>query len=180
MRALALAAVLAAAPADADDFPGASAAALMASLAAQSAEMCSTQRLLSPVSRGIRGPLGEYSAAELADAAKTVYGEASPDSDEQCAVALTIFNRARDSGASLSSVVRAPGQFHGYNPADRKECDKLRGSVQAVVELARGGRCSFGAPRFRFFCSWVGWLRGNRRAGARRIGETAFLINSPC
>lgn len=173
-------AMLWAVPAKADELNAAAFAALSASLAAQSAEMCSTQRLLAPVSRGVGGPFGTFTARELADAAKTVYGEASPNADEQCAVALTIFNRARDSGGSLSSVVRAPGQFHGYNAGDRKECEKLRGSVQAVVELARGGRCSFGAPRFRFFCSWVGWLRGGRRAGARRIGDTAFLVNSPC
>lgn len=133
----------------------------------------------------VRTAYGSFDKRSLIAAAKTVLGEASPDADEQCAVALTIFNRARESEDSLLKVVTAPGQFDGYATTDRGECVKLLGSVAAVKRLAGGGRCSFGDRGFMFFCSAEHWsrVRKSRKKGAEKaeiIGETAFLVNGPC
>lgn len=121
----------------------------------------------------------------LIAAAKTVFSEASPDPDEQCAVALTIFNRARDGEDTLTQVVTSPGQFEGYSSADRRECVKLKGAVAAVKRLAAGERCSFGHRRFMYFCSAEAWnhVKKKRKAGSEQaeiIGETAFLVGGPC
>lgn len=133
----------------------------------------------------VRTAYGRFDRKSLIAAAKTVLGEASPDPDEQCAVALTIFNRAREDGSSLLRVVSAPGQFEGYSTSDRGECVKLQGSVAAVKLLADGGRCSFGDRGFRFFCSADHWNRVKKRRkkgaeAAEIIGESAFLVNGPC
>ncbi|MBI5203125.1 MAG: hypothetical protein HY925_16160 [Elusimicrobia bacterium] len=132
------------------------------------------------VSALIPGGVGPYSARELQAAAKTVFGEASPRSDEPGGVALTIFNRAAEDEESLVDVVTAPGQFAGYSSSDvRYDCEKLEGAVQAVLHVARGGSCSFGRPPFRYFCSYRA-LRKSKRPRAIKVGETAFFEHDPC
>ena len=128
---------------------------------------------------------GDFTQKDLITAAKAVFSEAAADPAEQCAVAVTIFNRARADGKSLSSVVTSPGQFEGYSSSDKRECIKLRGAVAAVKTLAIGKSCSFGERRFKYFCSTAGWnrVKGKRKRGAETpefIGETAFLVNGPC
>ncbi|MBI4347611.1 MAG: hypothetical protein HY553_12200 [Elusimicrobia bacterium] len=132
------------------------------------------------VSEMIRTPVGRWTVAELRAAAKTVFGEASPNPDEQCGVALTIFNRAAEDGDSLREVVTEPGQFEGYSGVDvRPDCEKLVGSVRAVLHLAAGGSCRFGKPKWKFFCAYDA-LRKSKRPKAARIGETAFFTDDPC
>lgn len=132
------------------------------------------------VSAMIPAGFGRWSAQDLRAAAKTVYGEASPDTDEQCGVALTIFNRAEEDEAPIKEVVAEPGQFEGYRRGDvRRDCDKLAGSVRAVLHVARGGRCRFGRPAFKYFCAYRA-LRRSRRPHAVKVGETAFFADGPC
>lgn len=182
MKALSLAAVLlaCAARASAED----STAEILERMRAQRPRVCSISQAFRDV-KLVRTAYGNFDKKGLIAAAKTVLGEASPDPDEQCAVALTIFNRAREDETSLLRVVSAPGQFEGYATTDRGECGKLQGSVAAVKLLAGGGRCSFGDRGFMFFCSADHWnrVKKSRRKGAEKaeiIGETAFLLNGPC
>jgi hypothetical protein len=158
---------------------------LMDSLRAENANFCSASAEL----RGFEGvpcsTYGDFTKKDLVAATKAVFGEASPESDEQCAVALTIFNRARAENAHLSSIVSAPGQFEGYSSGDRRECVKLKGSVEAVKRVLTGGRCSFGPRSFKYFCSVEGWnrVKSKRKPGSERpeiIGNTAFLTKGPC
>lgn len=129
---------------------------------------------------------GGFSIEDLASAASAVYGEASMNEDEQCAVAAVIFNRARSARSSLRSVVAAPGQFHGYHGVrNRMECEKLEASVAAVANYQRTGRCRFGAPRFMYFCSEAGFQRvSSRHRGdpeqGRLIGMSRFRTGSEC
>jgi hypothetical protein len=134
---------------------------------------------------GVCSTRGDYGALELGDAVKAVFGEASMVADEQCAVALTIFNRARNDRTTLSRQVRMPGQFEGYYPADRRECDKLKASARAVMQLAYGGTCSFGERNYRFFCSAEGWenVKGNHVGDwdqGTQHGESVFRYKSEC
>lgn len=125
--------------------------------------------------------IGGYSRNSLLAMAKTVFGEASMDPDEQCAVALTVANRARDWDDTVVKVSAEPGQFHGYSTPDRRrDCEKLQASSDAVVRFVKaGGRCSFGKPNFLYFCaSWA--LPKSKRRKAQIIGETAFLADGPC
>lgn len=134
---------------------------------------------------GVCSTRGDFGALELGDAVKAVFGEASMAADEQCAVALTIFNRARNDRTTLSRQVRMPGQFEGYYPADRRECDKLKASARAVMQLAYGGACSFGERNYRFFCSAEGWENVKRsHAGdwdqGTTHGESVFRYKTEC
>lgn len=182
VKALALAAALlaCASRASAQDATGE----ILERMRAQRPRVCSISQAFREV-KLVRTAYGSFDKKSLIAAAKTVLGEASPDPDEQCAVALTIFNRARESEDSLLKVVTAPGQFEGYATTDRGECVKLQGSVAAVKLLAEGGRCSFGDRGFLFFCSAGHWnrVKKSRKKGAEKaeiIGETAFLVNGPC
>jgi spore germination cell wall hydrolase CwlJ-like protein len=129
---------------------------------------------------------GDFGVADLAAAAAAVYGEASMNEEEQCAVAAVIFNRAAAARSSLRAVVSAPGQFHGYHGvANRMQCDKLKASVEAVARFDQSGRCSFGAPRYRYFCSEAGFQRvagrhrGDPEQGAIH-GMSRFRSLSEC
>ena len=51
---------------------------------------------------------------DLDAAVRTVIGESSNNADERKAIAAVIRNRARATGASLSDVVHAPGQFEAW------------------------------------------------------------------
>lgn len=151
----------------------------------QQSRFCSAAAEFRQFAPAPRVAYGSIDRKGLIAAAKTVFSEASPNPDEQCAVALTIFNRAREEGATLTAVVSSPGQFEGYSSADRRECVKLKGAVAAVKRLAEGKRCSFGDRAFLYFCSADAWRRsrGKRRPGSERpeiIGETAFLVRGPC
>lgn len=124
--------------------------------------------------------IGAYTRESLIAMAKTVFGEASMDENEQCAVVLTIANRSREWDASVPQVCRDPGQFHGYSPYDRRsDCEKLRASAEVVRSFAKTGSCSFGKPEFLYFCASWG-LPKSKRGKARIIGETAFLSDGPC
>lgn len=132
-------------------------------------------------SEEIEAGIGGYSRNSLLVMAKTVFGEASMNEDEQCAVALTIANRARDWGDTVADVCTEPGQFHGYSrPDQRRDCEKLQAASEAVVKFAKaGGKCSFGKPNYLYFCASWG-LPKSKRGKAKIIGETAFLTDGPC
>lgn len=184
LRALALPALILGAPAFAGDLDG-GAAGLVEQAQTLKSDFCSTAAAFKEFTLIPCTTYGSFDQKDLIHAAKAVFGEASADPDEQCAVALTIFNRARAEGASLKSVVKSPGQFEGYWASDRRECVKLKGAVAAVKTLAAGKQCSFGARRFQYFCSKAGWdrVKKSRKPGSETpefIGDTAFLIHGPC
>ena len=162
-----------------------SAQGLIESARAQKATNCSAATELREFASVPCTEYGDFTQKDLVAVAKTVFGEASAEPAEQCAVALTIFNRARAEHKPLSAIVRSPGQFEGSASKDRLECVKLKGAVAAVKTLAVGKSCSFGKRRFKYFCSAAGWnrVKKNRKASSENaeiIGETSFLVNGPC
>jgi hypothetical protein len=185
-RLAALALILAAASASrADDFAGAEAPQLVETLRSENAKFCSAAGEMRAFSGVPCSTFGDFNQKDLIAAAKAVFGEASNDPDEQCAIALTIFNRARDERRHPASLVASPGQFEGYSSADRRECVKLKGAVAAVATMATVGRCKFGPRAFKYFCSVEGWnrVKKKRKPGSEQaeiIGETAFLTKGPC
>lgn len=56
----------------------------------------------------------QMTPSDVDAAVRTTIGEASPDPQEQQAVAAVIRNRAINSGTSLTDVVHAPGQFESW------------------------------------------------------------------
>jgi hypothetical protein len=184
MTALPLAALLAlASPAASEGFSTELAFAAAASAVSFSADMCDVRRLMrARLPQGARG----HSVEDLSAAAATVFGEAGMNDDEQCAVALVIFNRASASRRTVRAVVSEPGQFHGYHGVrNRMECEKLTASVDAVAGLMRAGRCSFGLPRYRYFCSEAGFqrVRGEHRGDPEQgviHGSSRFRVATEC
>lgn len=174
---------LLAGPARAEGFSSELAFAAAASAVSFNADMCDVRRLMrARLPSGARG----HSVEDLSAAAATVYGEAGMNDDEQCAVAAVIFNRASSSRRTVRAVVSEPGQFHGYHGVrNRMECEKLTASVEAVAGLMQRGRCSFGLPRYRYFCSETGFqrVRGVHRGDPEQgviHGSSRFRVATEC
>ena len=107
---------------------------------------------------GFPAPVGGYSQQDLNDTATTVFGELYKKYNQNSrgeaeAIASIIFNRAADTGESLSQVVRAPHQFAGFR-AGRK-------LLNGGIDLNEGERnCS----RLQTAGSAVNWLAANPAA----------------
>lgn len=85
-------------------------------------------------------PVVKYTSDEVTLVSQTVYGEARGCSrEEQMLVAWCICNRADSSGASIEQVVKAPRQFHGYNP-EHPVTDEIRNAVLEVLDAWSNGQ----------------------------------------
>lgn len=84
--------------------------------------------------------VAKYSPYEVTLVCQTVYGEARGCSrEEQMLVAWCICNRADSSGMSIEQVVKAPSQFHGYNP-ENPVTDDIRSVVLEVLNAWSSGQ----------------------------------------
>ena len=82
----------------------------------------------------------KYTSDEVTLVSQTVYGEARGCSrEEQMLVAWCICNRADISGTSIEQVVKAPRQFHGYNP-EHPVTDEIRSAVLEVLDAWSSGQ----------------------------------------
>ena len=85
-------------------------------------------------------PVVKYTSEEVTLVAKTVWGEARGCSrEEQMLVVWCICNRADSSEASIEQVVKAPRQFHGYNP-EHPVTDEIRSVVLEVLDAWSSGQ----------------------------------------
>lgn len=85
-------------------------------------------------------PVVKYTSDEVTLVSQTVYGEARGCSrEEQMLVAWCICNRADISGTSIEQVVKAPRQFHGYNP-EHPVTDEIRSAVLEVLDAWSSGQ----------------------------------------
>lgn len=85
-------------------------------------------------------PVVKYTSEEVTLVCQTVYGEARGCSrEEQMLVVWCICNRADSSEASIEQVVKAPRQFHGYNP-EHPVTDEIRSVVLEVLDAWSSGQ----------------------------------------
>lgn len=84
--------------------------------------------------------VAKYNSYEVTLVCQTVYGEARGCSrEEQMLVVWCICNRVDYFGTSVEQVVKAPRQFHGYNP-EHPVTDEIRSVVLEVLDAWCGGQ----------------------------------------
>ena len=105
----------------------------------QSVEQVSLDKA-EPEPLNLSEPVVKYTAEEVTLVCQTVYGEARGCSrEEQMLVVWCICNRADNSEASIEQVVKAPRQFHGYNP-EHPVTDEIRSVVLEVLDAWSSGQ----------------------------------------